>query len=265
MSRSEHLDGLLRHPELWRAGRPGATPEAIASGHERLDAHLPGGGWPKTGLTELLLDTAGIGELRLLLPLLRALSRQQARWIAWVAPPFVPYPPALEAAGVDVGRILLIHPRSHEEALWALERASRSGNCSLTLGWPDERRLKVTDTRRLQLAARQGNTLACLFRPATAADTSSMAELRMRLTPGSDRTVAVDILKRRGGWPVSGLAVPIDDAPLPVDINEQLSLWRHGRQWRHHDRRAAAENGARFRPGSDRPSASAPDRSGVLH
>ncbi|MEQ8783444.1 MAG: translesion DNA synthesis-associated protein ImuA [Roseibium album] len=228
MSRSEHLDGLLRHPGLWRAGQLGAAPDAVATGHDGLDAHLPGGGWPAAGLTELLLDTAGVGELRLLLPLLRTLSREQARWIAWIDPPFVPYAPALEAAGVDISRILLIHPKDHDEALWALERASRSGNCSLVLAWPDDRRLKVTDTRRVQLAARQGRTLACLFRPAAAAGVNSMAELRLRLTPRPDRGVAVDILKRRGGWPVTGLELRISDALQPTDIREQLSLWRHG-------------------------------------
>lgn len=243
---------LLDHPDLWRAGELRRPPETVPSGFAELDAHLPGGGWPRAGLSELLFDTAGIGELRLLLPALRVLS-QQMRWIAWVNPPFVPYAPALHAAGIDISRILLIHPKQrsgrqqrkqqHQEALWALERASRSGTCSAVLAWLDERQLSVPDTRRLQLAARQGNTLACLFRPGSAAAMNSMAELRLAVRPvgsgmaeseiaGSEieRSGAeVRICKRRGGWPVEGIRVPIGERRTPDEVREQLSLWRHWR------------------------------------
>jgi hypothetical protein len=168
---ASRLAPLLRRGELWQAGGLEAAPESTAaddtipSGFAELDRHLPGGGWPVSGLAELLLTTAGIGELRLLAPLMATLSRRQARWVAWLAPPFVPYAPALEACGVDTGRLLLVRPQTHQQALWALERAARSGSCSLILAWLDERRLRQEDTRRLKLAARRGNALICLFRP----------------------------------------------------------------------------------------------------
>ena len=130
-TRSEHAQ-LLDHPALWRAGELKQAPETIPSGFDSLDRHLPGKGLPRAGLCEFMLPTAGIGELRLLLPALRALSHQN-RWIAWVNPPFIPYAPALEAAGVDISKILLIHPKNHKDALWALERATRSGTCSAAL------------------------------------------------------------------------------------------------------------------------------------
>jgi cell division inhibitor SulA/protein ImuA len=227
----------------------------VPSGFAELDAQLPGGGWPRGGLSELLFDTAGIGELRLLLPALRILSRQM-RWIAWVNPPFIPYAPALSAAGIDISRILLIHPRprhsmtqqrhqqqqqkqqqqkqKYKDALWALERASRSGTCSAVLAWLDEGQLTVPDTRRLQLAARQGNTLSCLFRPGSAAAHSSMAELRLAMRPLADSTGAmsgaeVSICKRRGGWPVASIPVQFGESRNPAEVHEQLSLWRHWR------------------------------------
>ena len=226
--------GLLAHPALWRAGqlhrqRPGEA-DTIATGFEVLDRHLPGGGWPRAGLCELMLPTAGLGELRLLLPALKALSRQ-ARWIAWVNPPFIPYAPALAAAGIDIGRILLIHPKTHRDALWALERATRSGTCSAALAWLDERQLRTQDTRRLQMAARQGGTLSLLLRPEAARTAGSMAELRLAITPGKadGQRLDVEIRKRRGGWPVSGLSLSLVRGPRPAEIREQLSLWR---QWR---------------------------------
>lgn len=230
MSRADDkLTNLLHHPELWRAGQLKHSPDALSSGFAVLDEHLPGSGWPRGALAEFLLATAGVGELRLLVPLIRTLSREEVRWVAWINPPFIPYAPALEALGVDVGKILLIHPGTHQQALWALERASRSGTCSLALAWLDERQLELKDTRRLQLAARQGRTLTCLFRPRQAISSTSMAELRLEVTPDvtARDAIVVDIHKRRGGWPVNGIRVEIGHEPEPAEIREQLSLWRN--------------------------------------
>lgn len=218
---------LLQHPGLWRADQLPEGAETLSSGFPELDAHLPGHGWPQSGLSEFMLETAGIGELRLLVPLLEALSRQE-RWLAWVNPPFIPYAPALSAAGIDIDKILLIHPKSHKDALWALERVSKSGSSSVVFAWLDEKQLTVNDTRRLQLAAKQGNTLTCLFRPEQAARMHSMAELRLKMKPvPATGEIAVEICKRRGGWPVTGLQIKVDELRRPAEIREQLSLWRH--------------------------------------
>ena len=217
---------LLEHPALWRAGQLNQAPEALSTGFPELDAHLPGHGWPRAGLSEFLLDTTGAGELKLLAPLLKDLSRSEARWIAWVNPPFIPYAPALTALGIDVDKVLLIHPRDHKDALWAFERAARSGGCSVVLGWLDEKQLKVKDSRRLQLAARQGRAFSCLFRPAAAAAESSMAELRLKMKALGSGKLEVSITKRRGGWPVTGLNLTVAEPRRPAEIREQLSLWR---------------------------------------
>ena len=222
---------LLKHPALWKAGTLQRQAEATSTGFEVLDRHLPGNGWPQAGLCEFMLPSAGLGELKLLLPVLKTLSRQ-ARWIAWVNPPFIPYAPALEAAGVDIGKILLIHPKNHKDALWALERATRSGTCSAALAWLDERELKTKDTQRLQLAARQGGTLSCLIRPEKALEENSMAELRVAVRRSGEDTLNVSLCKRRGGWPVPDLSLTLQEGRRPAEIREQLSLWR---QWRSAD------------------------------
>jgi len=222
---------LLRHPALWRAGALTREADALPTGFDILDRHLPGGGWPRAGLSELMLPSAGIGELRLLLPALKALSRQN-RWIAWVNPPFIPYAPAFSAAGVDISKILLIHPRTHKDALWSLERATRSGTCSAALAWLDERALRTKDTQRLQLAARQGGTLTWLFRPDRARAENSLAELRLAIAPGDTDVLKVSLCKRRGGWPVADLPISFEPGRQPEQIREQLSLWRRWRSSR---------------------------------
>ena len=95
MSTHQQLAELLAHPSVWR-GRSRAAVETLPTGFAALDAGLPGGGWPRHGLVEILTPRPGVGELYLLLPALAALSRvSPARWCTWVSPPHEPFAPAL--------------------------------------------------------------------------------------------------------------------------------------------------------------------------
>ena len=198
-----------------RAGRVcrQADEDGVHTGFAALDAAFFHRGWPRAGLAELLCDVCGIGEMRLLAPALAALCRNEARAIALVKPPFVPFPLALRNAGIDVAKLLLVHPRNQREALWAMEQALKTGACSAVLGWLPEAALKFATLRRLLLAARQGAAWGSLFRPAQAADSASAAELRLRLLPRRGDRLRVDVVKRRGGWPVSGIEIELGSGP----------------------------------------------------
>jgi len=180
------------------AARAAAAP-ALSTGHSALDACLPGGGWPLGALVELMPARAGIGELSLLLPALARLARGR-RWLVWVAPPWIPYAPALATAGVDPARVLLVHPRTPGERLWAAVQAARSPAAAAVLAWLPAA-LPPVALRRLQLAAAGGDRLAVLFRPPAAADRPSPAAVRIRLAPEGAERLRLEVLKRRGGWP----------------------------------------------------------------
>jgi hypothetical protein len=193
------LESVLQHPGIWRGNQRAQTADdALPTGFAELDALLPGGGWPRGALTEVLLSRQGIGELRLLMPALARLPEADG-WLAWVAPPYVPYAAALAAAGIDLRRLVVAKPQSEADAWWTAEQALRSGACGALLAWlraADERRM-----RRLQLAAETGHTWGVLFRHARAAQDRSPAALRLLLEPAAGG-LAVHVLKRRGG-PVS--------------------------------------------------------------
>lgn len=205
---SDVLENLLQNPRIWRGqGRSGETGwQRLASGYPKLDQCLPGGGWPQHALTEILLDHYGTGELQLLMPALAHLSRsgdgdgQAAGWIAWIAPPFEPYPPALKQWGVNLSRVLIVRPRTAKETLWAAEQALSSGNCAAVLLWSEA--LDDAASRRLQLAAETGRSWAIAFRSLRALSQPSAAALRLRIDAGAKGT-DLGILKSRGGRPVT--------------------------------------------------------------
>jgi hypothetical protein len=191
------LAGLLAHPAIWR-GRGLAPIDTHATGWAYLDDALPGRGWPAASLTEILTLRPGLGELRLLVPLLAASARSQPpRWVSWISPPFEPYAPALVAEGVPVDRQLVIRT---DHPLWALEQTLDSGACGLALAWLDGRspRVRPRDLRRLQLITQRHRASAFLFRGFEAAREASPAGLRVRFEPrpGGAR---LQLLKSRGG------------------------------------------------------------------
>jgi len=204
---SDALAELLRHPALWRGADAGA-PETLPTGFRALDARLPGGGWPLFTLVELLVPAAGIGEIRLLLPALRSLTAAgtEARWVAWLAPPHLPYAPALADAGLDPARMLVIRPRAGVDRLWAMEQALRSGACAAVLGWTGEARDPML--RRLKLAAEEGRTPAFLLRPSIHRNEHSPAALRIALA-AREYGLDVEILKSRGGIPARVERLPV--------------------------------------------------------
>lgn len=193
---NSNLAVVLSNPAIWRGNEipPPACP-SLASGFAILDGELPGGGWPGGGLTEILADGAGIGELSLLLPALAGLTAE-GRGVVWVAPPFVPYAPALAAAGVAPEHCLVVAPESAQDGLWVAEQALRSGACGAVLAWP-ERNVDYRSLRRLQLAAEEGGASAFLFRPADVARLPSPAPLRLSLAL-EEKSLAVRLIKRRG-------------------------------------------------------------------
>jgi len=189
MSAVLSLDAAFRDARVFRGGKPlDATRSGLPSGIAELDAALPWGGFPRGALTELLHGADGIGELSLLLPALQRLMRDER--IALVAPPYLPYPPALAQVGLPLPQLSWIAPPG-ERTLWAAEQCLRAGCLGGVLLWSrtgDDRAL-----RRLQLAAEQGGTHAWLFRPLKHAANASPAALRLRV--GRER---LEVLKCRG-------------------------------------------------------------------
>jgi len=197
------LDRLLDGRQVWRGpARQGQASDHLASGHPALDARLPGGGWPASGLCEVLQASPGVGELALVWPALAKLS-QRERPIVLIAPPHRPHAPAWAAAGLDLAQLQIIHA-APKQALWAAEQCLRSGSCAAVLCWPE--RADDRALRRLQVAAETGQALAFACRPQKAAHNPSPAALRIAI---DTRPAQWRVLKCRGGMPpAAAIACP---------------------------------------------------------
>jgi len=195
MSALVALDTLLAARTLWHAGRSAAiAADGEPTGHGALDALLPQGGWPRRALTELLLPADGVGELSLLLPTL-ARCTQAGERVVLVAPPYLPYAPAWQAAGVDLAQLRIVQA-SPRDALWAFEQCLRSGACAAVLGWPQQADARAL--RRLQVAADSGQCLGFALRDRKHLANPSPAALRLEAVRDA-RGTAWQVRKCRGG------------------------------------------------------------------
>ncbi len=215
------LNPLLSNPlaesplgnSVWRASQVAHRDQAaVSSGFPKLNAELPGAGWPLGMLTELIGRESGIGELRLLVPLLRQLTRER-KVVILLAPPHIPYAPALASHGIDLSSLIIIQAPNAADRLWAVEQTLKSASFGALLAWLPQDRTKPEHLRRLQMAALSARGPVFLFRQLAAQFESSPAPLRLLLLPKPDQKLSVQLLKRRG--PV--LAMPLLlDLPQPV-------------------------------------------------
>lgn len=232
-SACDDLSRLMQRGSVWRARRQwhldqpeGDTRCGISTGVEALDEVL-GGGWPRGELLELLLDRAGCGEVRLLLPLMHRCER-----VVWFDPPWQPHAAALAAAGLDLSRLVIVRTRHPRQRLWAMEQALKSGCCDLVLGWFAA--VQGQWLRRLQLAVAAGGGHGALMRPADFARQGSVAPWRLRLsapdqssgdeTAPLSRRIKVHAFKRKGAMPARAIDITLADSRLSPPCPRPTSL-----------------------------------------
>ncbi len=222
------LEEILQQHPVWLGRAPQLAAPAVPTGYQALDSELPGGGWPTGALTEILTSQEGTGELALLLPALAALTWAGKR-VVWLAPPHLPYAPALAAAGINLAQLAVVRAPGRRDALWAAEQALRAGCCHALLGW--FRRANYDDLRRLAVAAEGSGAFVALFRPRAAAAESSPACLRLALehadAPDGD-ALSVHILKRRAMPAAAPLRLAVK-RPVHALARSPLSLPAAGR------------------------------------
>lgn len=205
---------------LWHGDELGAaeTP-TVATGFDALDRELPGGGWPRQAVTELLSAQPTLLEWRLLAPALRHICAS-GKPIVVVGPPKAPHMPGLQQQGLDERTLVWVRADSPAERLWCTEQLIRSNACGALLAWLPQAR--PAQLRRLQVAAQRCEGLVVVCRPATARFEASAAPLRVEAGLGLDWELQLHILKRRGAVHEGTLRLPSVPASLASILTPRL-------------------------------------------
>ncbi|HEU4404953.1 MAG TPA: recombinase A [Polyangiaceae bacterium] len=221
-------------------GRP-APPHAndpLATGVVELDRALPRGGFPRGAVTELC-SSFGLGVPTSLALAACAAAQLEARhegrpapWCAFLDPTGSLHGPGVAAAGVELGRLLVVRPPLEALARLAARLVTSgafavvvidtagvpgAGGCASLASWP-------TATRRLALAAEAGSTVVLLLTDHDAVRPVALpVAMRVELQQPAPGRLSLRVAKeRRGqvsGWSSFAWGVPAAAADEIVPLH----------------------------------------------
>lgn len=175
--------GKLHNLNAWERQPSPSTSLVTTSGIDGLDELLPAGGWPKSGLVEVIVPDEYTDVMSLLMPALVRIS-QQGRWIAMVTPPCQARTRLFADTDLNPVRVLQVNPHPGRSALWTAESMLQSGNCGVVLAWPNCN-TELMD-KRLQKAAASGKALCILIRYEGLSTPPSGVDVRLKLVIDED-------------------------------------------------------------------------------
>ena len=153
----------------------------VSSGCAALDAFLPNGGFRPGQIIEWLTAESGSGAAMWGVNAAINSLTSESQSIAAIDHDQTFYPPAAASLGLDLQQLLVIQPRNHADAIWAIDQTLRCPRIAAV--WADIQRLNAKEARRLQLAAEEGGTLGMFVRPLTARSQPSWADIQIQVDP----------------------------------------------------------------------------------
>ncbi|HEX5738882.1 MAG TPA: recombinase RecA, partial [Hydrogenophaga sp.] len=160
-------------------------------------------------------------EWRLLGPLLRQVCAA-GHSVVVVGPPQQPHLPGLRSEGISERHLVWVQADTAPERLWATEQLIKAHACGALIAWlPQARQEQV---RRLQVLASGCEGPVFLCRPASAAQVSSAAPLRLQALVGLDWELHIDIVKRKGPPLLQTLRLPSVPGGLAAVLTPRLRL-----------------------------------------
>lgn len=135
-------------------------------GLEAIDRRLEGGGLALAALHEFAGARPGLAEdaAACLFAAAIAARAQEKRMVLWALARRDLFAPALAQCGLPPDRLIYAECGCDEDVLAVMEEALRHGGLAAVVG--EVRRAGMASTRRLQLAAEQGGTMALMLRRA---------------------------------------------------------------------------------------------------
>jgi protein ImuA len=198
---------------LARSGRE--TAAVMPFGIDALDSRLAGQGLAANGLHEIGGDSASYADDAAATLFVAGIAARAINApILWVSSKADLFAPALPQVGLSADRLIQVHARVKEDALAVAEEALRHGGLAAVVA--EVARIGMTASRRLQLAAEEGNTMALLLRrwrgvsqDPLAEPSAAMTRWKISAAPSTPLPVAgvgrpqwsVALIRQRGGDP----------------------------------------------------------------
>ena len=216
--------------DVWRANQLGeSVTEVMSSGWVALDGELPGGGWPRRSVTEVLATQPSVLEWRLLAPTLRRVVAEGGQVLV-VGPARTPHLPGLRHEGLSERHLVWIQAEVPSERLWVTEQLIKSNSAGAIVAWLPQARQE--QLRRLQVCAHGCEAPVFLCRPVAARHEASAAPLRVYSEVGIDWELKVNVFKRRGPVHDGQLVLPSVPGGLTAVLTPRLltpsALISHG-------------------------------------
>jgi len=205
---------------VWRANELGQGKRSVvSSGWASLDAELPGGGWPRGAVTEVLATQPSVLEWRLLSPALRQVVGAGGQVVV-IGPARHPHLPGLLHEGLDERQLVWIRAEAPSERMWVTEQLIRSNAAGAIIAWLPQARQE--QLRRLQVGALACDGLVFLCRPTAARHEASASPLRVHASVGLDWELKVNVFKRRGPVHEGELILPSVPGGLSAILTPRL-------------------------------------------
>lgn len=194
---------MLQHKQLiWQGTQTNNLSDNTSTGYPQLDKQL-GGGFPRHGVIEIM-SPSGIGELRLLTPYI--LAQGEERFTVFINPPGYLCADYFTQQGIDLSRMLILFPKTAQEALWAAEQCLKSGCCGSVTLWHSE--LEIHQAKRLQVASETGQCVNFLFKINSQSGITLPISLSLTLNAEAGG-LHISIHKRKGGWLKSSVTLDV--------------------------------------------------------
>lgn len=223
-----------------QGGKVDRTSEFLSTGCRAMDACLPQSGYGPGTVVEYLKATAACGATYLALAAAAEAMQKTDGFLVLVDRQQHLYPPALAAQGIDLKKVVWVHPESTADTIWAVDQAARTP--AVAAVFAELQSLDDRAARRLQLAAESGGGLVLLLRSLAARGAPSWAEVQwsvrsiqaaQRKSSGGERNNDARQSRNQGASPMQqfvhrGYHQPEEPAVLPTrDRLLQVQLLRN--------------------------------------
>jgi protein ImuA len=183
-------------------------------GVDAIDSRLAGGGLPVASLSEAAGERPGPADQAAATLFLASLAARRPGIVLWALGSRDLFAPGLAGAGLPPDRLLYAECARDEDVLAVMEEGLRHGGLAAVVG--EVGRAAMPATRRLQLAAEEGGTLALMLRrwrgngeDPLAPPSAAVTRWRLACAPSSPLPVAgigrprwrLSLARQRGGAP----------------------------------------------------------------